>query len=80
MANVLFQKFYTKYSGIPYEKWKDGRTKRTAMNLGKIIFDCVEFKTPQLQELLKEIKRLHYIELVKMLLRKKLLLVMLIIL
>lgn len=57
MADILFQKFYTKYSGIPYEKWKDGRTERTAMNLGKIIFDCVEFKTPQLQELLKEIKK-----------------------
>lgn len=57
MANVLFQKFYTKYSGIPYEKWKDGRTKRTAMNLGKIIFNCVEFKTQQLQDLLKEIKK-----------------------
>lgn len=57
MADILFQKFYTKFSGIPYEQWKNGRTERTAMNLGKIIFDCVEFKTKQLKDLLSEIKK-----------------------
>lgn len=56
MADVLFQKFYTKFSGIPYERWKDGRTERKAMSLGKIIFDCIKFKTKPLQDLLDEVK------------------------
>ena len=58
MADVLFQKFYTKFSGIPYKQWKDGRTIRTAMSLNKIIFDCVQFKTPELQNLLADMKKL----------------------
>lgn len=57
MADKLFQKFYTKFSGIDYDRWKDGRTERKAMSLGKIIFDCVRFKTPELQELLAELKK-----------------------
>lgn len=57
MANVLFQKFYTKFSGIPYERWKNDRTERKAMNLGKIVFDCVEFKTEELKALLNKIKK-----------------------
>lgn len=57
MADLLFQKFYTKFSGIAYEKWKNGRTERKAMNLGKIIFDCIKFKTKDLQDLLDEVKR-----------------------
>lgn len=58
MADILFQKFYTKFSGIPYKQWKDGRTIRTAMSLNKIIFDCVQFKTPELQNLLADMKKL----------------------
>lgn len=57
MADVLFQKFYTKFSGIPYDRWKDGRTERKAMSIGKIIFDCVRFKNPQLQELLTKLRK-----------------------
>lgn len=57
MADVLFQKFYTKFSGIPYNRWKDGRTERKAMSIGKIIFDCVRFKNPQLQELLAKLRK-----------------------
>lgn len=57
MADVLFQKFYTKFSGIPYDRWKDGRTERKAMSIGKIIFDCVRFKNPQLQELLAKLRK-----------------------
>lgn len=57
MADVLFQKFYTKFSGIPYDRWKDGRTERKAMSIGKIIFDCVRFKNSQLQELLAKLRK-----------------------
>lgn len=57
MANVLFQKFYSEFSGIPYERWKKDRTERKAMSLGKIIFDCIEFKTPELKSLLAEVKK-----------------------
>lgn len=57
MADILFEKFYSERSGLPPEKWKGKRTERTGMNLGKIIFPCVEFKTPELQKLLAEIKK-----------------------
>lgn len=57
MADVLFQKFYTKFSGIPYDRWKDGRTERKAMSIGKIIFDCVRFHKPELQELLAKLRK-----------------------
>lgn len=57
MADTLFEKFYSQRSGLPPEKWKGKRTERTGMNLGKLIFPCVEFKTPELKNLLEDIKK-----------------------
>lgn len=57
MADTLFEKFYSQRSGLPPERWKGKRTERTGMNLGKLIFPCVEFKTPELNKLLAEIKK-----------------------
>lgn len=57
MADVLFEKFYSERSGLAPERWKGQRTERKGMNLGKLIFPCIEFKTVELQKLLADIKK-----------------------
>lgn len=57
MADVLFEKLYSERSGLSPEKWKGQKTERRGMNLGKLIFPCVEFKTDNLRKLLEEIKK-----------------------
>lgn len=57
MADVLFEKFYSERSGLAPERWKGQKTERKGMNLGKLIFPCVEFKTVELQKLLADIKK-----------------------
>lgn len=57
MADTLFEKFYSERSGLPPERWKGQKTERKGMNLGKLIFPCVEFKTVELRRLLEEIKK-----------------------
>lgn len=57
MADKLFEKFYSERSGLPPEKWKGKKTERTAMKLSRVIFDNIEFKTPQLKSFLDRIKK-----------------------
>ena len=57
IADIMFTKFYSEFSNLPPEKWKGKKTIRTKMNLGKIIFDCVRFKTPELNALLEKIRK-----------------------
>lgn len=57
IADIMFTKFYSEFSNLPPERWKGKKTIRTKMNLGKIIFDCVEFKTPTLKTLLEKIRK-----------------------
>ena len=54
-ADTLFEKFYSKFSGLAPEQWKGGKTERTAMNFKKVIFPFIEFKTPALKNLLSEL-------------------------
>lgn len=54
-ADTLFEKFYSKFSGLVPEQWKGGKTERTAMSFKKVIFPFIEFKTPALKNLLSEL-------------------------
>ena len=56
IGDVMFEKYYSEFSGLRPDQWKGQKTERTKMNLGKLIFPCVEFKTPELQEMLREVK------------------------
>ena len=54
-ADTLFEKFYSKFSGLAPEQWKGKTTERTAMSFKKVIFPFIEFKTPELRALLTEL-------------------------
>lgn len=56
IADKLFEKFYSEFSGLKPFQWKGKKTIRTVMSFNKVILPFIEFKTPQLQFLLSEMK------------------------
>ena len=58
IANKLFEKFYSEFSGLQPHQWKGKKTERTAMSLKKVIHPNIHFQTPILNELLNEMKRI----------------------
>lgn len=54
-ADILFEKFYSKFSGLAPEQWKGKKTERTAMSFKKVIFPFIKFKTKELQDLLDKL-------------------------
>ena len=54
---ILKQK-YLEETGLTWNDIKDLRSPCEKVNLGEIIFDFIEFQTPELQNLLKELKNL----------------------
>lgn len=56
IADKLFIKFYSEFSGLDYKRWGKKKTERRAMAFNKVIFDNIKFKTPELQNLLEEMK------------------------
>lgn len=57
IADKLFVKFYSDFSGLAPSQWQGRKTERTAMAFKRIIFPFIKFKTPELQELLEEMKQ-----------------------
>lgn len=57
IADNLFIKFYSEFSGLIESQWRGRKTERTAMAFKRVIFPFINFKTPQLQELLEEMKK-----------------------
>lgn len=57
IADILFEKFYSEFTGLHPSKWKGQTTVRTAMAFKKVIFDFIQFKTPELQKMLEEMKK-----------------------
>ena len=57
IADTLFEKFYTKFSGVNPRDWKGKQTVRTIMSFNKVIFPNIEFKTKELQQALAEMKQ-----------------------
>ena len=46
-------------SGLTKDKFIKGRTERTRLSFNKIIFTHIKFKTPELQQLLEEMKQVY---------------------
>lgn len=57
IADKLFVKFYSDFSGLAPSQWQGRKTERTAMAFKRVIFPFIKFKTPELQELLEEMKK-----------------------
>lgn len=57
IADNLFVKFYSEFSGLAESQWRGRKTERTAMSFKRVIFPFIKFKTKELQELLEEMKK-----------------------
>lgn len=57
IADKLFIKFYSEFSGLTEKEWRGQKTERTALSFKRVIFPFISFKTKQLQELLEEMKQ-----------------------
>ena len=57
IADKMFIKFYSEFSGLAESQWRGKKTERTALAFKRIIFPFIQFKTVQLQELLAEMKQ-----------------------
>lgn len=60
IADRLFTKFYSEFSGLPYHIWGGQKTERNNIHFKDVVFDNVYFKTKELQNLLKEIKKIYF--------------------
>ena len=58
VANKLFIKFYSEFSGLRPDQWRNKHTDRTIMSFKRVIFDNIKFKTPKLQDFLTRIKNI----------------------
>ena len=58
IADQLFIKFYSEFSGLSPVQWRGKKTERTRMSFNKIILDKIKFKTKPLQELLAKMKKI----------------------
>lgn len=57
IADKLTVKFYSDMSGLSSKQFIKGRTERTKLSFKKIIFPHIQFKTPELQQMLVEMKQ-----------------------
>lgn len=57
IADRLFVKFYSEFSGLDPSQWRGKKTERTKLSFKRVIFDFIQFKTEPLQELLNEMKQ-----------------------
>ena len=57
ISDRLIVKFYSEFSGLHPKQWQGKKTERTAMAFKKVIFDVVKFKTPYMQKVLEEMKK-----------------------
>ena len=57
IADKLFIKFYSEFSGLAESQWRGRTTKRTSISFKRVIFPFISFKTKELQDLLEEMKK-----------------------
>lgn len=58
IADELFVKYYSDFSGLAPSQWRGQKTERTIMSFNKVIFGFIQFKTKPLQDLLNEMKKI----------------------
>lgn len=57
IADNLFIKFYSEFSGLDPQQWRGKTTERTALSFKRVIFPFIQFETKELKELLAEMKQ-----------------------
>lgn len=57
IADKLFIKFYSEFSGLHESQWRGKKTDRTAMAFKRVIFPFIKFESENLKELLNELKQ-----------------------
>ena len=57
IANILFKKFYSDFSGLRPEQWTGKKTERTTMSFKRVIFNNISFKTKYMQDYLEKIRK-----------------------
>lgn len=57
IADNLFVKFYSEFSGLVESQWRGRKTERTAMAFKRVIFPFIKFKTDDLKAFLEEMKK-----------------------
>lgn len=70
IADKLFVKFYSEFSGLTESQWRGNKTERTALSFKRVIFPFIKFKTKHCQELLEELKKVTIYSLGKKALKK----------
>jgi len=57
IADKLFIKFYSEFSGLAESQWRGRKTERKALSFKKVILPFIEFETPVLQQMLADMKK-----------------------
>lgn len=57
IADKMFVKFYSDFSGLQPFQWRGKKTERTKMAFKRVILPFIKFKTKELQEFLEEMKQ-----------------------
>ena len=57
IADNLFIKFYSEFSGLDPKQWRGKTTERTSMSFKRVIFPFIKFQTKELQDLLEDMKK-----------------------
>lgn len=57
IADKLFIKFYSEFSGLTEKQWRGKKTERSALAFKRVIFPFIKFKTKPLQDMLEEMKK-----------------------
>ena len=56
IADTLFEKFYSEFSGLHPSQWRGRKTERTKLSFKRIILPIINFKTKPLQDLLERMR------------------------
>ena len=57
IADTLFVKFYSDFSGLSPQAWRGKKTERTKLSFSRVIFPFIQFKTKPLQDMLEDMKK-----------------------
>ena len=57
IADNLFIKFYSEFSGLSPKQWRGKTTERTSLSFKRVIFPFIKFETKELQDLLEDMKK-----------------------
>ena len=58
IADNLFIKFYSEFSGLNPKQWRGKKTERTSLSFKRVIFPFIKFQTKELQDMLEEMKKI----------------------